>query len=212
MSRQAVAASAFDALAGDAAPSRPLSCGAASDPPAIHGEILRLASQGHTDRRIAADLVLSEHEVRAAWVSIRNRLGAASRVQAIALACGGIGEVEDDEPLARLSKGLEGGRISRWVFLPRESEVLLDAAGERLFALPPTGGAAMPLARFLEQIWHPDRARFERYLRQAPDLRPLTPFDVRAGETGDYRSEVRSVNLAAAEVRAQAVLLASTLV
>ena len=49
-------------------------------------EVLRLLAEGLSDRQIAARLAVSEHTARYHATSIRNKLGADTRAQAVALA------------------------------------------------------------------------------------------------------------------------------
>ena len=93
----------------------------------------------------------------------------------------------------------------------RRRQALLDDVARRLFCL--TGAEeGISLDRLSAHVWSPDRARFERYLCQAGDLRPMTPIELRVGTPGDYRNLIRTVNLASqSSADAPVLLLASTL-
>ena len=68
----------------------------------------------------------------------------------------------------------------------------------------------MPLDRLLTHVWAPDRVRFERFLVQSHDLRAMTPIELRVGVPGDYRTLIRTVNLASDAAAEPSLLLAST--
>lgn len=63
-------------------------------------EILKLAADGKTDKEIAQILCISPWSVRTYWDRLRNRLGASSRTQAVAMAL----ESELDEMSVRFGK------------------------------------------------------------------------------------------------------------
>lgn len=171
-------------------------------------EIVARAARGATDKEIADDLDLTVATLRTYWMRVRDKLGAVNRTHAIALS-----SIDQPAPEAdlrsRLIETLSRERIASWIFQGRPRHVLLDTHAERLFDLPACG-RALPVERLLAHVWTPDRARFERFLGQAFDLRPMTPIELRVGTPGDYRHLIRTVNLAHQASPDTTVLLAST--
>ena len=176
---------------------------------ARESEIIHHASKGETDREIADAMQITMATLRTYWSRIREKLGAVNRTHAIALT----GPDRDDkaaDPHGQLIEGLCRGRLAHWVCRLRSREVALDAHAEALFSLPSARG--VDLDRLLMHIWTPDRMRFERFLSQSADLRPMTPIEIRAGIPGEYRCLVRTVNLVHQQARDSSLLLASTVV
>lgn len=171
-------------------------------------EIVVRAARGATDKEIADDLDVSVATLRTYWVRVRDKLGAVNRTHAIALA-------SFERPAAavdvrgRLSDSIARDRLATWVWQPRPRQVLLDDFARSLFGLGECEGP-LRVDRLLAHVWTPDRARFERFLSQAFDLRPMTPIELRVGAPGDYCNLVRTVNLACANTPEPGVLLATT--
>ena len=171
-------------------------------------EIVAQAARGATDKEIADTIGLTVATLRTYWNRIRDKLGAVNRTHAIALAS--IERPTDEIDLrGRLVAALCRDRVASWIWQGRPRHALLDGQAETFFALPPSRG---PIAaeRLLSHVWTPDRARFERFLTQAFDLRPLTPIELRVGQPGDYRHLIRTVNVACQTSPDATVLLAST--
>ena len=171
-------------------------------------EIVVRAAAGATDKEIADDLDISVATLRTYWVRVRDKLGAVNRTHAIALA-----SLEKPTPTTdvrgRLIDAIGRDRLSTWIWQTRPRQVLLDDHARRLFGLG-AGDGALAVDRLFAHVWSPDRARFERYLSQASDLRAMTPIELRVGTPGDYRNLVRTVNLASANTPEPGVLLATT--
>ena len=171
-------------------------------------EIVARAARGATDKEIADDLGLTVATLRTYWTRVRDKLGAVNRTHAIALsAVERPGHAVDAR--GRIVEALCRDRVANWVWQSRSRHVLLDAHAEGLFGLPATNRPT-PLDRLLAHVWSPDRARFERFLSQALDLRPMTPIELRVGLPGEYRNLVRTINLACQSSPDVTVLLAST--
>ena len=171
-------------------------------------EIVARAARGATDKEIAKDLDLSIATLRTYWVRVREKLGAVNRTHAISLAS--LDRPTDSEDVRkRLVDNLSHDRVSTWVWQGRHRHALLDALTECLFDLP-ASDRPVDAERLLGHVWSPDRLRFERFLSQAFDLRPMTPIEIRAGQPGDYRHLIRTVNLASQSSPDMTVLLAST--
>lgn len=170
-------------------------------------QIVALGAQGATDKEIACHLGLSIPTLRTYWMRIRNKVGATSRTHAIAL-------VRTEAPVARdprslMIENLTRDKVATWVWNARRREVLLDEAARNQFSLA-ENDETIPLDRLLAHIWAPDRARFERFLRQAADLRPMTPIELRTGVPGHYSNQLRAVNLACGSLSDPSLVLAST--
>ena len=170
-------------------------------------EIVIRAAGGATDKEIADGLDLSVATLRTYWIRVRDKLGAVNRTHAIALAT--LDRPPETDVRTRLIDAIARDRLSTWVWQSRTRQVLLDDHARRLFGLGPAEGP-LPVDRLLAHVWSPDRTRFERFLVQAADLRPMTPIELRAGSPGDYRNLVRTVNLANANAPEPGVLLATT--
>jgi len=171
--------------------------------------IVALARQGATDREIADDLDLSVAALRTCWLRVRGKLGAVNRTHAIALATHDASPAETSNPRQRLVDALTRDRVATWVWQPRSRQALLDETGSRLFAFS-VGDGLIPQDRLLAHIWTPDRARFERFLCQGPDLRPMTPIELRVGIPGEYHTLLRTVNVVSGPSPESTLLLAST--
>ena len=171
-------------------------------------EIVVRAAQGATDKEIADDLELSVATLRTYWVRVREKLGAVNRTHAIALASLDR-PAEEGNVRTRLIESLCQDRVSHWVWQGRSRRALLDPLTERLFDLS-TADHSVDADRMLSHVWAPDRLRFERYLSQGFDLRPMTPIEMRVGQPGDYRHLIRTVNLACHSSSDSTILLAST--
>ena len=171
-------------------------------------EIVVRAATGATDKEIADHLDISVATLRTYWIRVRDKLGAVNRTHAIALA-----NLDKPAPTTdvrgRLVDAISRDRLATWVWQARSRHVLLDDHARRLFGLG-AGDGPLAIDRFLAHVWSPDRARFERYLSQASDLRAMTPIELRVGNPGDYRTLVRTVNLASANTPEPGVLLATT--
>ena len=181
------------------------------DPSELSGrerEIVLRAAKGATDKEIADELELSVATLRTYWMRVREKLGAVNRTHAIALATVDRPEGEGDLR-SRLAASLTRERLAQWVWQAKNRLVLLDDHAARLFAVCP-GDRPLPMDRLLAHVWTPDRARFERYLSQAFDLRAMTPIELRVGTPGDYRNLVRTVNLACQGSPDATALLATT--
>ncbi len=171
-------------------------------------EIVVRAAAGATDKEIADDLDISVATLRTYWVRVRDKLGAVNRTHAIALAAFDRPAASTDVR-ARLVESIGRDRLATWIWQARSRQVLLDDHARRLFGLGTCDGA-LPADRLLAHVWSPDRTRFERFLAQAADLRPMTPIELRVGTPGDYRNLVRTVNLVCANTPEPGVLLATT--
>ena len=171
-------------------------------------EIVLRAARGATDKEIADDLDLSVATLRTYWVRVREKLGAVNRTHAIALAAldrpAQTGSVR-----TRLIEALCQDRVAQWIWRGTPRHALLDSTAERLFDLP-NGDRPVDSERLLSHVWTPDRPRFERFLSQSFDLRPMTPIELRVGQPGDYRHLIRTVNLVCQSLPDMTVLLAST--
>lgn len=174
--------------------------------------VLALGAQGLSDKEIADRLMIALPTLRTFWTRIRTKLGASNRTHAIVLAArdAKAPDKSAEDPRTRIAESFYRDRLASWVWQGRRSQALLDEVALRLFCLP-TGESAMPVERLLAHVWAPDRVRFERYLSQAGDLRPMTPIELRVGVPGEYRNLIRTVNLACQTGADSAVvLLAST--
>lgn len=171
--------------------------------------VLSLAGQGATDKEIADRLDMNVASLRTQWTRIREKLGAVNRTHAIALASVERPAADIVDNRARLVESLRGDRVASWVWQSRSRQALFDRVAARLFAVP-TFDAPIPYDRLLAHVWAPDRARFERFLIQSGDLRPMTPIELRVGTPGDYRTLIRTVNLAIDSAYDPSMLLAST--
>ena len=171
-------------------------------------EIVVRAAQGATDKEIADSLDLSVATLRTYWGRVREKLGAVNRTHAIALAALDR-PTQSGDVRTRLIDALCVDRVAQWVWQGRLRHALLDATAERLFDFP-TGERPVDTERLLSHVWAPDRSRFERFLSQSFDLRPMTPIELRVGQPGDYRHLIRTVNLACQSSPDTTVLLAST--
>lgn len=135
--------------------------------------------------------------LRTLWNRVRLKLGAVNRTHAIVLAAQGQGTTPDESvsPLQRIVGDLTRDKVAHWVWQGRRREVLMDETSRRLFCLP-LGKDPVPTERVLAHVWAPDRGRFERFISQAGDLRPMTPIELRVGNPGEYYNLIRTVNLA----------------
>ena len=172
-------------------------------------EIVALASKGATDKEIADRLDLNVAALRTSWNRIRDKLGAVNRTHAIALSTVDRPMSPSGDVRTRLIDTLFKDKVASWVWQPRARQALLDGVASRLFCLP-EGEAPVVLYRLLAHVWAPDRARFERFLIQGYDLRAMTPIELRVGVPGDYRTLIRTVNLASDTAHDPSLLLAST--
>lgn len=175
-------------------------------------EVVALAAQGATDKEIADRLSTSIPTLRADWTRIRDKVGAVNRTHAIVLAAkeGEAPAVSGDER-TRIVDSLAKDRVSNWVWHGRRRQALLDDLSRRFFGLS-RSDEGIPLDRLLAHVWAPDRARFERYLCQASDLRPMTPIEMRVGVPGDYSNLIRTINLASQSGSDSPVLLLASTV
>ena len=171
-------------------------------------EVIRRAREGATDKEIADELGLSVPTLRTYWGRVRQKLGAVNRTHAIVLASVPQTPASSDMR-ERMVETIARDRLSIWVWQPKSRQVVLDGHGLQLFCLGDCDGP-MPMDRLLAHIWAPDRTRFERYLCQCSDLRPMTPIELRTGVPGDYRNLVRTVNLVCQTPPDASVLLATT--
>ncbi len=176
---------------------------------AIENEVIARAKRGATDQEIASDLGMTVSTLRVCWLRIRDKLGATNRTHAIVLASDGSAPVKPSDLRGRLVEALMRERVATWVFQPRSGKVLLDDVGARFFGLCPRA-EGVTLAQLLTCIWAPDRGRFERFLRQGPNLRALTPIETRAGVPGEYRNLLRTANAVAGPMPESTLLLVTT--
>jgi hypothetical protein len=135
--------------------------------------------------------------LRTLWNRVRVKVGAVNRTHAIVLAAQGqtVPNDESVSTLDRIAGELTKDRVASWVWQGRRREVLMDDMARRLFCLP-MGRDGIPTERVLAHVWAPDRGRFERFISQAGDLRPMTPIELRVGNPGEYYNLVRTVNMA----------------
>lgn len=171
-------------------------------------EVIRRAREGATDKEIADALDMTVASLRTLWNTVRDKLGAVNRTHAIALAVVERAEAPEIDLRERLARTLTQGRVSTWVWQSKTQQALFDREGRELFHFGADG--PVKLSSLLAHVWAPDRSRFERYLMQCGDLRPMTPIELRVGTPGDYRQLVRTTNLAACEGSEPTLLLAST--
>ena len=172
--------------------------------------IVRIARTGATDKEIADEVGFSVASLRTHWNRIREKLGAVNRSHAIALSSGdGDAVVLQTDERTRIAAALAHGRVASWTWNGRGQFALMDDFGKGLFDIA-AKETTISFERLLTQVWRPDRPRFERYLLQAGDLRPMTPIELRVGSPGDYRRLVRTVNLASGADGASTNLLLAT--
>ena len=135
--------------------------------------------------------------LRTLWNRVRVKVGAVNRTHAIVLAAQGqtVPAEENVSTLQRVAGELTRDRVASWVWQGRRREVLMDDMARRLFCLP-MGRDGIPTERVLSHVWAPDRGRFERFISQSSDLRPMTPIELRVGNPGEYYNLIRTVNMA----------------
>lgn len=173
-------------------------------------EILKMAACGSTDKEICGRLAISMPTVRTHWGRMRKKLGVVNRSHAIAVAL----EEELSKPSSEdsVTSPRHDDAVHYWIWHPSQKRALLDRGMRRIFGLPEECDA-ITLDQLLDRVWTPDQRRLESFLLQSANIRPMTPFECRAGAPGNFKNVVRSVNLTtrASTANGVTVLMASAL-